>query len=485
MRRSTVPIAARVQLRIALSLAIVVAGCEPSPREAPRSAVLVTLDTTRADALGCYGGAADTSPRIDAFAAGSVRFARAHTVAPLTLPAHASLLTGLFPLRHGVRDNGRNPLPETAVSVAEVASDSGLQTAAFVSAAVLSRGFGLAQGFDIYRAPGDTGAAHTSSFPSRTAADTVSRAATWLRSRDRERGFLLWVHLWEPHAPYDPPSGFERSNPYLGEIAAADDAFGRLVDALSEQGLDASTTIVLVADHGEAFGEHGERSHGALCFSPTLRVPLIVRTPGVAAAVDDRIVSVADVAPTLLASLGLPVPRGLDGRDLAGEIDAEAGVYFESLQGWYLYGWSPVRGWIDRSGKFWQGGRERFFDPVDDPSESRDLLASGADAVKLAATIERVRASLEQLSAKPRLQPDAPVNPELRDMVEALGYAVAAEGGEDPEADIGRLPDPADRIAELDRVHRISNLGNRAKFAEAAELCEQILGENPGNLWAL
>ncbi|MCH2112477.1 MAG: sulfatase-like hydrolase/transferase [Planctomycetes bacterium] len=461
----------------ALGFSLLFPACSNEPT-GPASVILVTIDTTRADALGCYGGAADTSPHIDAFSAQSVRFDRAYTVAPLTLPAHASMLTGLYPPRHGVRDNGRMPLPPSAITLAEIAQEHSIQTAAFLSAAVLSEGFGINQGFDVFDAPGDTGAQQDTHFPSRTAPDTLGRTLRWLREeRDPEKGFFLWVHLWEPHAPYQPPAVFRRSRPYLGEIAAADDAFGTLLATLEDLDLDGHTAIALTSDHGEAFGEHQESTHGAFCFNTTMRVPLIVHTPQGQPGVDDRPASVTDLFPTLASFLQVPHPAHLDGRNLLLPEDPDAGVYLETLQGWYAYGWSPIRGWVNREGKYLQGGRDRFFDPDADPGERKDLVAT-ADLIPF-------QAALANLDQQSRLRADGVIDSALAEQVESLGYAqVAGQAGEVPEDDIGRLPDPADQSQELKLCMKITDHGNRKEFKEAIRLCEQLLQQNRHNIWA-
>ena len=438
-------------------------------KQLPPSVLLVTIDTTRADVLGCYGGKPDTSPQLDAFAHEAVRFERAWTVAPLTLPAHASMLTGLVPSRHGVRDNGRNPLPPQAHTVAEIAAAGGVQTAAVLSAAVLNKGFGLAQGFETYLAPGDVGGDVDTHFPSQSAGKTLEQVEDWLSSSDPGKGIFMWVHLWEPHAPYQPPAEFQRSNPYLGEVAAADRAFGVLLDLFDQHGRTDSTTVIVTADHGEAFGEHGERTHGALCFNTTMQVPLMVRAPGQSPSVDRRIASVVDVAPTILAALGMETPQAVDGADLLAA-DPHKGAYLESMQGWYAYGWSPVRGWVNEDGKYWRGGKERMFDLADTKQKLTDL--------------EPWRQALRQLDELPTLAATGNVDSTLQAQVEALGYAMVAGEAEQIDYSPGQMLDPADRGAEMALINRITSLGNKGNYEEAIKSCRELLGDNRDNIWA-
>src|SRR6185503_9303787 len=264
----------RVRRAIALGVLVLAAGCGQEER---RSALLVTLDTTRADALSCYGNREPTTPVLDSLAKDGVAFDAAHTVMALTLPAHTSMLTGLAPLRHGLRDNGVAALPEAAQTIAARAHAAGIDTAAFVSSVVLDDDFGLDQGFDVYSVPVRRGATERAHGAERPARATIDAALAWLAGRDSARPFFLWVHLYDPHHPYTPSAPFaERfSSPYLGEVAAMDHELGRLFDDLRARGLLERTFVLALADHGEAFGEHGELTHGTYCYETTLHVPLI------------------------------------------------------------------------------------------------------------------------------------------------------------------------------------------------------------------
>lgn len=263
-----------------LGLGLLASGCSGG---GAHSVLLITLDTTRADALGAYGRLPSVTPHLDRLAAEGVVYEHAYTVAPLTLPAHASMLTGLYPPRHGVRDNGVAGLAQSAVTLAERARAAGFQTAAFLGAVVLDQGFGLEQGFERYDTPARSFYGGPSmGYAERPAAEVAGLVASWLAERDKDRPFLLWAHLWDAHAPYEPPEALRQragGDAYLGEVAACDVAVGRLCAALAAEGLEDSTLIVVVGDHGESFSEHDEISHGPYVWNTTLQVPLLLRLP--------------------------------------------------------------------------------------------------------------------------------------------------------------------------------------------------------------
>jgi arylsulfatase A-like enzyme len=408
-----------------LLAACAAAGCAPEG-EPPRSVVVVTLDTTRADALSCYGNAAATTPALDALAREGLCFEAAHTVAPLTLPAHASLWTGLVPLRHGVRVNGEHALAEGAVTLAEHARADGIETAAFVSCDVLAPAFGLAQGFERYSVPDEPRAARSGGGQERTADATIDAALAWLGARDPARPYLLWVHLFDAHAPHDPPPELAARfpTPYLAEVAAMDRALARLFAALDAPGAGPRPFVLVVGDHGEAFGEHGEHGHGLLCHEATLRVPLLARWPDRRRAGErsSELVGVVDIAPTLAEALGLEPLAGIDGESFhARALPAGRGLYFESYQASFTRGWSPITGWLDAAGKYQHSSAPEFHDWRADPREERDLAAERDLAPD--------RAARASLSALPRLLATEP-GADARAGAAALGDGRAGEGSQ-------------------------------------------------------
>jgi len=354
--------------------------------------VLVTIDTLRADRIGAYGHREARTPALDSLAAEGAIFEDAAAPCPLPLPSHASILTGLLPPRHGLRDNlsARPLVPRAArgfATLAEGLGDAGYETAAFVSAAPLSPRWGLDQGFGVYDAPPE-GEPGELSLAERDGAVTVDRAIDWLRRRDRGRPFLLWVHLFDPHHPYRAPGGSgappDSPEAYDEEVAHADRQIGRLLEALrADDALDRAV-VVACADHGEGLGEHGESTHGYFLHRSTIRVPLLVRHPARIPAGTRRAdpVSLVDVLPTVLDLAGRPVPRLLDGRPLFprdGALPAPApaasGQYAETMYGWLAFGWAqavslrdgPLRV-VDHG-----GGRRVVHDLAADPGETAPL----------------------------------------------------------------------------------------------------------------
>jgi arylsulfatase A-like enzyme len=454
--------------------------------EPVRNVLLVTLDTTRADVLSGDAPSRALAPHIAALAEHGVRFPRAYTVAPLTLPAHATLLTGLVPPRHGVRDNGLAALPGSAETLAEILLADGFATAAFVSALVLDRGFGLAQGFEVYDQPALAPRASASQSVERPARATASAAAAWLQGLDRARPFFLWVHLYDAHVPYEPAAEHlarAGGDAYRGEVAALDDAVGLLLDTLVAEELESQTLVVLTADHGESLGEHGEPTHGALCYEAAVRVPLLFRFPGAPPVPGPtRIASLADLCPTLLARLGLALPPGLDGLDLfAADSPRERGVYFESYSGYLNYGWSPLAGWLDERGKYLHSSEPEFYACLTDPEERHDLARSHAREC------ERARANLAELLARvPLARAALAASAELESALTALGYARGGALAPELPAPLAPSdrPSPRSRAHELAPLLRAHALFEAQRFEECRPLVEAIVRENPRHLLA-
>lgn len=465
-----------------LALALGATACGGAAERPRRNALLITLDTTRIDALDCYSGRQGVTPNLSALAAESTVYMWARATAPLTLPSHASMLTGLYPPRHTVRLNSMMALPESASTLAERAEAQGIETAAFVGAVVLARSFQLDQGFETYEEPAPS-PVPTRRYASLPAEEVVGKALAWLERRDDDRPFLCWVHLFDAHDPYDPPPDLlaqAGGNPYLGEVARMDRALGRLFDALRERGLYEDTTILVVGDHGEALGDHGEDSHGAFVFDSTLRVPFLLRRAGGgrAAGRSLEIASVADVHPTLAEALGLPPAPGLDGLSLyGGEIDPARGVYFESYEGYLTFGWSPIAGWATRAGKYIHSPAPELYLVEKDPNEAHNVVAEHADA------LAGYRAGLARVAAEPAL-PGAEVGGDAEGLMRelrALGYSGAGASNErlpDPLAASER-PSPHTRIEAYARFARARELVRQKRGAEAVPLLEELVAEVP------
>ena len=476
-----------MKLHQGLLLAALAGACSKSE---PACVLLVTLDTTRADALGCYGASPSVTPHLDALAAEGITFEWARTVTPTTLPAHTSMLTGLYPNRHTVRDNSLSAVPAAATTVAELAQSAGVACGAFVSAKVLDRAFGLDQGFSQYTQPARENDVVTSTgFATRGAEETALDAVRWLESLPSGQPFLAWVHFFDPHQPWTASKEWlERAqgNPYLAEVAATDAAVGSLIDALRRLGRLEHTSILVVGDHGEGLGEHGEDSHAYFVYDSTLRVPLLVRRRDRARAGErvSAMTSVADVGPTICEALGIRTLPDADGVSLyARAPDASRGVYFESFYGLLHYGMAPLVGWVDPRGKYIHSSTPEFYEPVRAPREPRNLVEERAAVVaahheQIARTL--ARPSLEQGNS---VQGDAAL---LRN-IESLGYSSAPVFSgplPDPLAPSAR-PSPHRRADELRACDQGQRLFERGRFADAEKLLERVVSENPDNTFAL
>lgn len=480
--RRSVTIAAGVAGALVLALAAILLAVSARPAQRP-NVLLLTLDTTRADALGAYGAAPGSTPRLDDLASRSIVFDRAWTTAPLTLPAHASLLTGLYPRSHGVRRNADFRLPEGTQTLASMLREAGYATAAFVSSIVLDRGFGLDTGFDLYDDLSGSGAAE------RRASDVASKAIAWLDERPREP-FLLWVHFFDPHAPYDPPEAFRARfrDPYAGEVAFADEEVGRILKALDARGFGERTLIVVAGDHGEDRHEHGEPEHGVLLYEGSLRVPLIVRPPGSgqAQARDARPASLVDVTPTILELLDVAKPSGLQGRALLGrskrDEGGDAGLLAETTLPEVAYRWSALDAFLLGRFKLIVGSTSELYDLASDPGEERDLAAQEPDRVRdLEGRLARQRDALPSPRGESRYRP----SPKDREALAALGYV--AGRSDPPPAAIDR-PDPRSviRVLPLLAQGRAALKGGRASdAAEHLRRAAKIDPKNPRVLDAL
>lgn len=431
---------------------------ERSPLAArPRHVVLFTLDTTRADALGTYGASAAQTPRLDGLATRGIRFDDAVTTAPITGPAHAAIFTGLYPARFGVRDNATTPLPDDALTWAEHLQTAGFATGGFIGAFVLDRPFGFAQGFDAFSGFERVESGREAN-AERLGSAVVDDALRWMETVPVERQMFLWVHLYDPHAPYTAPEPFGSrfaATPYAGEVAYVDHQIGRVLDALQARGILDDTLVVAVADHGESLGEHGEDEHGVFLYEPVIRVPLLMAGPSVQPGlVVNEQVRVIDLLPTTLDVLGLPVPSGLDGETLrsllqGGSRTTVPTAYAESYYPKLHYGWSELRSLRADGWKVIDAPRPELFSLPRDPGESHNLFdeqpALGARMVAEAVTFEQELTGGRTVEA-------APPSRDTLERLRSLGYI----GTSSPVARSGnRGPDPKDRIEERRTFKRL------------------------------
>jgi len=451
--------------------------------------ILITIDTLRSDRVSSYGSDLVHTPNIDGFASEGVLFSNAASTVPFTLPAHSSILTGLYPPGHGVRENVGYTLDPSIPTLAEVLSGGGWNTAGFVSAFVLDRRWGIGRGFDHYFDDFDLAEFDTPNLSSvqRSGDVTIGEAVRWLDGRPRDAPFFLWLHLYDPHDPYTPPEPFKSmypNRPYDGEVAYTDSLIGDFRQALEERGLLASSLVILTADHGEGLGDHGEASHGFFVYDSTIHVSLIMRRPSGAGGgqVVDTAVSHVDLFPTILDAVGLAAPKAVHGQSLlpmiAGEnVELDRGVYSESLYPLLHYGWAPLRAIRTDDRKLISAPRPEVFDIVADPREERDLsLEQPGVTGELEKRLSDLRAKIEGDAPSAGAAPD--IDPETLAQLQALGYA-AGQGGISLEEETDRpRADPKDKIGVHRTIMRAQSQMNDNQEAAERSLVA-VLSEDP------
>jgi arylsulfatase A-like enzyme/Tfp pilus assembly protein PilF len=471
-----------------LCTAVLLSGCaanQPSPAPSPlpevRHVLFITIDTLRADRLGAYGSRDVATPNIDRLAREGAFATAASAQAPITRPSHVSMFTGLYPAQHGIRDNISRALAPDIPTMAEAFKSAGFATAGFVSSIVLSAQSGLGRGFDTYSDKFDLGAnaadeARFLDILEKRGDVAVAEAVAWLEGHARVRTFM-WVHLYDPHAPYEAPEPYASryaDRPYDGEVAWSDDLVGRLDGTLARLGLRDQTVTVVTADHGEALGEHGEAVHGFFLYDATIRVPLILRGPGIVAGTRiGATTQSVDLYPTVLGLAGLQIPTAsqVAGRSLASALRGspidDAPAFAESLTPRIHYGWSDLRSVRDGRWKYIRAPKPELYDLERDPGELRNL----ADAEP--ARVRALRAGLDRhladdLPAASAKSPARDVPADLVEKLNALGYT----SGSAPDAKSADT-DPKDRIDEYRvlnaRLHQgLTELRDRKYDAAAA-----------------
>jgi choline-sulfatase len=459
------------------------AAAAPAPaKRTPPNLILITMDTTRADHLGAWGDAQAHTPNLDALAARGTRFARCDTAAPITLPSHASILTGLFPPRHGVRDNGTFVLAPKVETLAERLAAHGYDTAAVVSAVVLARRQGLDQGFRVYDDDLGAGYSQGTLVSERTAEETT---ATALRVMAGLRApFFLWVHYYDPHEEYRPPTRFADAargphRLYDGEISYMDDQIGALLKRLP-----AGTDVLAVGDHGEMLGEHGEATHGLLLNRAARRVPLLLAGPDIPAGkVSDCLVRTVDVTPTLLALAGVPAP-GLDGRGLL-PLPAGTGcsreTYSETFLPFFAYKWYPLRSLGNDRFLYLKAPKSSLYDLQADPGEARDLAPTQPQPAR--SWEEKMAGLLKAMGEKldTPVRPENVLSAEQRRQLASLGYL----GGVAEGPVSGALPDPRAMIGVAQSLHQASQTAQEGHCDQALPELQAIVKKDPHNFPAL
>ncbi len=454
------------------------APARPAPPADAPDLVLITVDTLRADHVGAYGAQLGATPAIDRLAGEGTLFERVFTPAPLTLPAHASMLTGLEPPRHGVRHNAVFQLGGEARTLAEALQEGGWTTGAVVGAFVLASQFGLRQGFDHYDDHFGEQRSGGSGFQERRAADVTDRALRWIAETDRP--FFLWVHYYDPHADYRPPAPWAArfaEAPYAGEIAYTDAEIGRLLETLRARGRWDRTVVALTSDHGEGLGEHGESTHGYFLYDSVLRVPLLLRGPGVAAgARRDRPVSTTALAATLAGLAEAPPLHAAAAASLLAEAGSPPSpLYAETLAPELDFGWAPLSAARGEGFAYIHGPRPELYDVRSDPRQARDLLA-GKPSAEAGAARERLARRIEAVQAKAIPRARVELDAETAQRIQALGYLVTPE----PPERTGMNPKDGQRWIELSSTASTAYFGHR--FDEAERHASEVLAAFPDSV---
>jgi len=447
--------------------------------------ILISIDTLRADRLPAYGYTKTRTPNIDALAAAGVLFEHAYTHSPQTLPAHASLLSGRLPFEHGVRDNIGYAVKEDEVLLPQILRSQGYATAAFVSSYVLRRQVGPHQGFDVYDdALPKAGPGRPLGEMQRPGAATVDAASAWV-TQQASSTFLLFLHLYEPHTPYAPPAEYASGDPYDGEVAYADALVGRLIATLKSAGHYDNATIVLLSDHGEGLGDHGEEEHGIFLYRETIQVPLIIRMPrnrsGGRRVADP--VQLIDLMPTVLDLTHLAARDGLRGRSLRPVLEATgplagAGIYAETLMPRLHFGWSELYALTDERYRFIRAPRDELYDLSKDPAE-RTSIADERATVRAA-----MRQAVEALIAGTQLSAPSAVSESDRQRLAALGYVGIGQSA--PLTTPGdSLPDPKDKVQLLQRYRRAATLAAAEQWPDVIDALREVLREdaNMPDVW--
>jgi len=466
-----------------IAAAVVVLSSRRLPFAAHRIShvVLISIDTCRADHLGCYGYTYPTTPYIDALATESVLFENAYSPVPLTLPAHASMLTGTIPPRHGIHDNNEYRVGDFNVTLAEILRDEGFATAAVVGAVVLDSPLGLDQGFDMYFDRFSDNLAGTAN-PERRAEDVSSHGLRWLEAHRDDRAFLF-LHYFDPHATYDPPEPYKTrfgERPYDGEIAYTDHCIGLVIQKLKDLGLYDSTLLIITSDHGEMLGEHGEKTHGYFIYQSAVKVPLIIKLPGQhpARRLTDP-VGLIDIVPTVCELLDIALPNALDGMSLEPYLKSrqlppvERQLYCESLYA-TKFNANGLYGLVTDQWKYIHTTRPELYDLHVDSAETNNLVSRNPQW-------EKMRQDLDEVLSVQRLDLNAgsrQYDAELARKLRSLGYVTSSSVDESFTLDSTK-EDPKDLIDVVVLGTDIFDLINAMEYDLARELCTQLITERP------
>ncbi len=443
--------------------------------------LIISLDTTRADRIGAYGYSGARTPHVDDLANHGIRFSDCYSPVPLTLPAHSSLFTGRYPLGHRVRDNGTFLLSDGEITLAEVMKSEGYDTFAVVASFVLMAKFGLNQGFSVYDDSLDAKEL-LRNFYSEISADVVyAKFEEWFRKRENKK-FFAWVHFYDPHLPYDPPEEYRTGKNrledlYDGELAFADFYVGKIIGELEARNRLDDTLIVIVGDHGEAFGEHQEYGHSVFCYEENLRVPLIFANPRLfpeGFVVEER-VSLIDIMPSLCEIYGLQTPPPVQGISFTGKLDGtkergERSFYIESMYGKETLGWAPLAGIIDGPYKYISLPEPELYNLEEDKSEKNNLFQAKKGVARV--LDEKLKElMLEYATSQGSVR--RKLTAEDRKRLESLGYISSSSPGS------SRVMDPKKGIVLLNKFNTANNLIEKGLLDSADAELQNIVAQNP------
>lgn len=445
-----------------------------------KNVVIISMDTTRADNLSCYGLYKNATPQIDALAKESVLFQNTYSPIPLTLPAHSTMLTGMYPPRHGVHDNLKYQLSEKNLTLAEILKSNGFATAAIIGAFILDSKFGLDQGFDLYDDNFEEELENTN-IVQRRGSESTQQAIEWMQE-NKDNPFFLFVHYYDPHMPYDPPEPFKSmiAHPYFAEIAYTDDCIGRVIRELKTLDLYDSTLIVVTGDHGEMLDEHQEKTHGYYIYNGNIKVPLIFKVPGRTKEkkVDD-IAGIVDITQTVCSLLDIDIPENIQGKDLSpyllrdkNPVPEDRHLYSECMTP-TKYGGNSLLGVITDRYKYIQTTRPELYDLINDPKESKDLIDQQPQQARILQ--DKLKQILEE-SVLESTEGDLELDAEALKKLETLGYV---GGGIQEEFSFDQeKTDPKDLIEYHIDMSMIKSLIQSEQLDKAEQLCEKLIAQN-------
>jgi arylsulfatase A-like enzyme/Flp pilus assembly protein TadD len=461
-----------------------------NPHPPATSVILITIDTLRADHVGCYGARQAQTPAIDSLGRDGIVYDHAFSQVPLTWPSHAAILTGTYPFQNGVQDFTGQPLSPKFRTLAEAFNANGYATGAVVSSFVLDRSWGLARGFDFYDdAFGKDLQTKDLGLVDRRADESVSRAIAWLEktvASKSVRPFFLWLHLYDPHSPYDPPEPYRtqfKGHPYDGEIAYADHELGRLIAWLKLHHLYDGSAVVFLSDHGESLGEHGEAEHGFFVYNSTVQIPLIVKPPagsGIHSGRSTEIVESIIAAPELLqlAHVKDPIAKQFQSTTIAPTSSAptEKPAYSETFYPFSSFGWSPLHSLETSRYHYIDAPSPELYDVIADPREKNNIAASQP------AVVDVFKNKLqERLKNNPFPQDsgkDSNLTPEAAARLRALGY-VAYRAQVSPDAIKAGLADPKAKLDEFNRILAASDAFRAQDFAAGEAILTKVGADDP------